>query len=42
MSKIEIQQKLKNKIAEMMDSAGLSDVRFSESAPYWCAVGVKR
>lgn len=29
-------------IAEMLDSAGLVDIRFSESAPYWCAVGTKR
>jgi ubiquinone/menaquinone biosynthesis C-methylase UbiE len=36
------QRYTKKKIAEMMDSAGLSDVRFSESTPYWCAVGVKR
>jgi len=28
-------------IAEMMISAGLVDVRFSEAAPYWCAVGFK-
>jgi ubiquinone/menaquinone biosynthesis C-methylase UbiE len=29
-------------IAKMMDSAGLDDIRFSECAPYWCAVGIKR
>jgi ubiquinone/menaquinone biosynthesis C-methylase UbiE len=28
-------------IAQMMQAAGLTDVRFSESAPYWCAVGWK-
>ncbi len=29
-------------IAEMMVSACLEDVRFSEHAPYWCAIGIKR
>ena len=29
-------------IIEMMESAGLYDVCFSENAPYWCAVGIKR
>ncbi len=29
------------KIAEMMKNAGLVNVRFSEAAPYWCAVGIK-
>ena len=28
-------------IESMMRSAGLTDLRFSESAPYWCLVGVK-
>jgi ubiquinone/menaquinone biosynthesis C-methylase UbiE len=28
-------------IREMMEHAGLRDVRFSESMPYWCAVGFK-
>ena len=32
----------KKEIATMMESAGLVDVRFSDSAPYWCAVGFKR
>ena len=32
----------RKEIAEMMDTAGLGDVRFSERAPYWCAVGIKR
>lgn len=32
----------RKEIAEMMDAAGLSDVRFSEKAPFWCAVGIKR
>lgn len=26
----------------MMQEAGLSDIRFSTSAPYWCAIGTKR
>jgi len=28
-------------IERMMLDAGLTDIQFSESAPYWCAVGVK-
>ena len=28
-------------IAEMMEQAGLVNVRFSDAAPYWCAVGFK-
>lgn len=32
----------RKEIVEMMNSAGLADVRFSEYAPYWCAVGIKR
>lgn len=32
----------RKEIAEMMNAAGLSDVRFSDDAPYWCAVGIKR
>ena len=32
----------RKEIAAMMDTAGLSDVRFSVRAPYWCAVGIKR
>lgn len=28
-------------IQSMMESAGLRDVRFSDEAPYWCAVGIK-
>jgi SAM-dependent methyltransferase len=29
-------------IATMLEAAGLSEVRFSDSAPYWSAVGIKR
>lgn len=29
-------------IHSMMEAAGLRDIRFSERAPYWCAVGLKR
>lgn len=29
-------------IAEAMEQAGLKNVCFSESAPYWCAVGLKK
>ena len=32
----------RKEIAEMMDASGLGDVRFSERAPFWCAVGIKR
>ena len=31
-----------NEISVMMNSAGLQNIRFSENAPYWCAVGIKR
>ena len=29
-------------IAQMMTDAGLEDIRFSPSEPYWCALGVRR
>ena len=29
-------------IESMMQEAGLVEIRFSESAPYWCAVGVRQ
>jgi hypothetical protein len=25
----------------MMDAVGLRDIRFSESPPYWCAIGYR-
>jgi ubiquinone/menaquinone biosynthesis C-methylase UbiE len=31
----------KEEIADMMQDAGLREIRFSETAPYWCAVGFK-
>jgi hypothetical protein len=31
----------KDEISVMLASNGLRDVRFSENAPYWCAVGYK-
>ena len=31
----------KNQVREMMENAGLGDIRFSDTAPFWCAVGVK-
>lgn len=31
----------REQIAGMMEAAGLIDVRFSEHAPYWCAVGIR-
>lgn len=32
----------RKEIAAMMEAAGLRDVRFSDRAPYWCAVGIKK
>ena len=32
----------RKEITKMMTAAGLDDVRFSDFAPYWCAVGIKR
>ena len=32
----------REEIRQMLESAGLSDVHFSDHAPYWCAVGIKR
>lgn len=32
----------RNQITTMLDAAGLSEVCFSDSAPYWSAVGIKR
>jgi SAM-dependent methyltransferase len=29
-------------IRSMLEHAGLSDIRFSDAAPYWCAVGFRR
>ncbi|TAK39908.1 MAG: class I SAM-dependent methyltransferase [Lysobacteraceae bacterium] len=31
----------KIQIQRMMEEAGLRDIRFSETAPFWCAVGIK-
>jgi ubiquinone/menaquinone biosynthesis C-methylase UbiE len=31
----------KDEIASMMNKAGLSDIKFSDNAPFWCAVGIK-
>lgn len=31
----------RKEIADMMENAGLTNVRFSDEAPYWCAVGVR-
>lgn len=31
----------KHQVKEMMEIAGLTNIRFSDSAPYWCAVGEK-
>jgi len=31
----------RSEIASMMTAAGLLDLKFSEGAPYWCAVGLK-
>jgi SAM-dependent methyltransferase len=32
----------RSQIREMMAAAGLTDIRFSDAAPYWCAVGLKK
>ena len=32
----------KEQIREMLLDAGLTDIRFSEHEPFWCAVGIKR
>jgi SAM-dependent methyltransferase len=32
----------KQQIKQMMEESGLVDVRFSEAAPFWCVVGIKR
>lgn len=32
----------RGQIESMMQAAGLRDVRFSDKAPYWCAVGIKQ
>lgn len=32
----------REQVREMMEAAGLVNVRFSESAPYWCAVGLRK
>lgn len=32
----------RQQIKKMMEDAGLENIRFSDSAPFWCAVGVKR
>ena len=32
----------RKEIAFMMNASGLTDVRFSDHAPYWCAVGIKK
>jgi SAM-dependent methyltransferase len=32
----------RRQILEMMEHAGLMNIRFSEAEPFWCAVGVKR
>ena len=30
-----------SQIKEMMEAAGLNEIKFSENTPFWCAVGVK-
>ncbi len=32
----------RQQITDMMESAGLVNVCFSDAAPYWCAVGIKK
>jgi ubiquinone/menaquinone biosynthesis C-methylase UbiE len=32
----------REEIRQMMECAGLTDIRFNDASPYWCAVGLKR
>lgn len=32
----------RKEVGAMLEAAGLRDVRFSDCAPYWCAVGIKQ
>jgi hypothetical protein len=32
----------REEIYSMMISAGLTDIKFSDQAPYWCVVGFKK
>ncbi len=32
----------RKEIAFMMETAGFKNIRFSDNAPYWCAVGIKK
>jgi hypothetical protein len=32
----------KVEIENMMRAAGLKDIKFSSSVPFWCAVGIKK
>jgi len=32
----------RSEIQQMMESVGFHDVRFNDSAPFWCAVGFKK
>jgi hypothetical protein len=32
----------RTQITKMMDDAGLENIRFSEAAPFWCAVGYRK
>jgi hypothetical protein len=37
-----VQRLTRKGIAEMIAAAGLTEIRFSDRAPFWCAVGTKR
>ena len=32
----------KQQIKSYMERSGLIDIKFSDNAPYWCAVGIKK
>jgi SAM-dependent methyltransferase len=32
----------KQQILQMMEASGLKDIKFNDSIPYWCAVGIKK
>ncbi len=32
----------RSQVAAMMEKAGLSNIKFSDDAPFWCAIGIKK
>lgn len=31
----------RKQVSVMMENSGLANIKFSEKAPFWCAVGIK-